>query len=178
MSVQIEIVHKFDGAATALLAKLITALNDATFTSITQEPATVKSKGGSADTPSSPAAPSDDLAEPVFRVPGKPSPGAKRRTSAEVVEDKASAAGVKQSSEPAAPKPPTLEDTRARVRAFHKANGTPATKLLFDGLTGGCLQTLKKPDTEYATVMERLDAAGAPALGEPPAPKATEKMFD
>ncbi len=180
-AVQIEITHRFDGAATALLSKLIVALADAKIKPVSlvigfDSNGNLKPKAGPADTPSSTADDRDKAgSHGPARKPGKPAQGKARRTKAEVAEDKA-AAPAPVPEPPAAPKPLTVDDVRPRVRAYHKANGMDAAKAIFDGLSGGSLQTLQDPATEYAIVMERLDAVGAPAAGEPAAPKTPEQM--
>lgn len=51
-----------------------------------------------------------------------------------------------------------LAAVRPRIRAHVKEHGKPATKALFDGLSGESLPTLKTDD-DWDTLIERLDAA-------------------
>ncbi len=170
MSCEITVIHKFDGPATALLEKLVVALSAPSVT-ITDA---IGDLSHTETTRTGTAARKPDE-EVVIGTParerGKPSPGKKRRTKAEVAEDEAAAVanggGVTppEPATPAEPKGPTIDDVRDRVRAYHKAQGPEAVKAIFDGLSGGSIQTIKDA-ADLPTIIERIDAAEA-AAGPP-----------
>jgi hypothetical protein len=126
-TIKFEVVHTFDGPATALLEKIAAGLG---------APAAVVAK-----------------------------PRRKRRTAAEIAEENAAAnaADTPQQRADEAPEPkadakptgPSIDDVRARVRAYHKANGAEATKAMFEGLSGGSIQTIKDP-ADLPVLYDRL----------------------
>jgi hypothetical protein len=173
MSVEIEVTHKFDGPATALLEKLVTALG-APSTTVTDR---IGDLSHSETTRPGPPDPDPAPITPV-RERGKPSPGKRRRTKAEVAEDEAAdredLAAANNDAEShsmigqrakddaaAASKGPNIETTRDRIRAYHKSEGPQAVKVIFDGLSGGSIQTIKGGSEELAIIVERVDAAEA-----------------
>ncbi len=149
-TIKFEVVHTFDGPATALLEKIANALAVA------------------------PAATPVALVKPrrkrrtAAEIAAEKDLGAEVKGAAELAAD-AEAQGRLDAKEAAKPKAeekptgPSIDDVRSKVRAHHKANGGEATKALFDGLSGESIHTIKGPD-DLQTLSDRLDAVGVAAL--------------
>jgi hypothetical protein len=136
-TIKFEVVHTFDGPATALLEKIAAGLGaPAQVVNVTPKPrrkrrTAVEIAADDAASKTAPDAPKEEDAAPEPKAAAKPTG-------------------------------PSIDDVRSKVRAFHKANGTDAVKALFDGLSGASIQTIKDP-ADLQTLSNRLDALAAVA---------------
>ena len=185
-AIKVDIVHTFDGPATALLESLANALitrsttvkeaiGDVSVTTTTTEPATK----AAAEAAGVEGQREGSVPPSPVRERGKPSVGKRKRTKAQMAEDDAAdAADVVTAADAAASATPDpekfMKELRELCREYNKANGREATSALFEGLSGGGVSTILP--SEFSRLRDRLIAAGA---GAPPAPdEANASIFD